>query len=266
MLIDSHCHIHEADYAVPAGEVLVNAAAAGVNKIVTMSGEMTDLDLALNYVRENDPLRDNVDLFAFLGVHPHEAAQLPTDFDQIIKDKIQANRDIVKGVGEIGLDYFYDFADHNLQIAALERQLQLAMDLDLPVSMHIRSGKGGDAFVDLIPLLDNFGGKIRGAVHSFTDTTANLEKVLECGLYIGVNGIVTFNKDPELDRAYRAMPLERIILETDAPWLAPKPYRGQPNQPSHIREVAEFLAVMKGVSFEMVTNRTTANVTGLYGI
>ena len=266
MLVDSHCHIHGADYAVLADEVLANAAAAGVNKIVTMSGEMTDLDLALNYVRENNPLRDNVDLYAFLGVHPHEAAQLPKDFEQIIKAKIQANHDVVKGVGEIVLDYFYDFADHDLQIAVLERQLQLAVDLNLPVSMHIRSGKGGDAFADLIPLLDNFGGKIRGAVHSFTDTTANLEEVLERGLYVGVNGIVSFNKDPELDRAYRAMPLERIILETDAPWLAPKPYRGQPNQPSHIREIAEFLAVMKGVTFEIVAQQTTDNVTKLYQI
>lgn len=266
MLIDSHCHIHDVDYTIPAEEVLVNAAANGVNKIVTMSGEMTDLDSAVEYVRANDPLRDGVNLYAFLGVHPSEAAQLPRDFDQIVKNKIQSNRDIVKGVGEIGLDYFYDFANHDLQIAALERQLQLAVDLDLPVSMHIRSGKGGDAFADLIPLLDNFSGRVRGAVHSFTDTVANLEKVLERGLSIGVNGIVTFNKDPELDRAYRVMPLDRIILETDAPWLAPKPYRGRPNQPSRIREIAEFLAVMKGVSFEAVAQQTTSNVLSLYKI
>lgn len=265
MLADSHCHIHEPDYDLPAEGVLKAAAEANVRRIITLSGEMSDLQLALDYAkRYHDSY--GLKVYACLGVHPQEASNLPDDFIDQIRRLIEPNCDVVCGVGEIGLDYYYDFASHELQIKALKAQLELAHELNLPVSMHIRSGDGGNAFDNLMATLEQLPFKIHGVVHSFTDTTESLYRVLNYGLYVGVNGIATFNKDPELAAAYDQMPLERILLETDSPWLTPKPYRGQTNQPARIKDIAAAIAARRGLTLDEVAKQTTSNTIALYGL
>ena len=119
-------------------------------------------------------------------------------------------------------------------------------------------GEFGNAFADFWPIINNFSG-VRGVLHSFTDSLVNLDKVLQTGLYVGVNGILTFNRDSQLAEVYQAMPLERIVLETDAPYLAPKPYRGKVDQPAYIRPIAEYLAEQRNLSISKVARQTTAN-------
>ncbi|MDR0956123.1 MAG: TatD family hydrolase, partial [Candidatus Nomurabacteria bacterium] len=169
-------------------------------------------------------------------------------------------------IGEIGLDYHYDDAPPaKQQIAALNWQLDLTARLSLPVSFHIR-----EAFGDFWPALDRFekslGVKIRGALHSFTDNSENLEKGLASGFLVGVNGIATYKLRSEQKLALRNLPLDKMILETDAPFLAPVPHKSETNQPAFILDTAKFLAAKRGVSLENLAEITTQNAAELFDL
>ena len=163
-------------------------------------------------------------------------------------------------MGEIGLDYYYNHSPKNTQIQALEAQIQLALDYNLPISFHVR-----EAFDDFWPVLDNFTG-VRGVMHSFTDTPAHAEQGFTRGLYIGVNGISTFTKDPAQAEFFAALPVERMVLETDAPYLTPRPFRGKMNIPAYVGSVAEFHAHARGMSLDAFASATTANAKELFGV
>lgn len=261
-LCDTHCHIHY-EYPLPATTILPEAEQAGVNRIITMASNPANATAAINYARDNDNAF-GVKVKACIGVYPQEVNQMTNstcdDYRQLIND----NPQMIIGIGEIGLDYYYDGQPRQRQLIALEEQLQLAADTNLPVSIHCRSGEQGDAFADLLPMLDNFNGKVCGVLHSFTDSLVNLDNVLSRGLYVGVNGIVTFNKDESLNEVYRQMSLDRIVLETDAPYLAPKPYRGKTNQPAYIRQIARQLADIRGISLDKLASITTANAISIF--
>jgi TatD DNase family protein len=204
-------------------------------------------------------------VFVTLGVHPHEAEKTLAGSDPAKElDAILAGSDPAKkivGIGEIGLDYFYNHSPRETQIKMLNQQIELALKHDLPIAFHVR-----EAFGDFWPILDNFGDKIRGVVHSFTDNVANMEKALARGLFVGVNGIATFNKEPSLLTVYRELPLSRMLLETDAPFLAPVPFRGQPNQPAYIPKIVEFLAELRGETYNEIAGATTRNAEKLFHI
>jgi len=193
-------------------------------------------------------------VYAAIGVHPHDT-----------KDGYEAIGDLfgdpnVVAVGEIGLDYFYTHSPREVQIKALEAQLQAALDHDKPVIFHVR-----EAFDDFWPIFDNFSG-VRGELHSFTDTKEQLERALTRGLYIGVNGISTFTKDEVQKEMFASIPLDRLLLETDAPFLTPVPFRGKVNEPAFVRSVAEYHAKIRGLSLEEVAATTTANATALFAL
>jgi len=171
----------------------------------------------------------------------------------------QGSRKLV-AIGEIGLDYFYTHSPKNVQQAAFEAQLQLSVDYNLPVIFHVR-----DAFDDLWPIISNFKG-LRGVLHSFTDNMSNLERGLSEGLYIGLNGISTFTKDENQRKVFDAIPLEHMLLETDAPFLTPSPHRGKVNEPAFVRHVAEYHASRRGVELEHLARVTTANASSLFSI
>lgn len=264
-LCDSHCHVGEDDYALPARDILSAAANVNVEKVITLGGDIPTSRQMIDYAHKYNGFEGET-VLAFAGIHPHECANVTNDDVDQIKRLIVDNRDVTIGVGEVGLDYCYDYKLRNKQIPVLEAQIQLALDLNLPLSFHIRSGEGGDAFADFFAILRNFNNKVRGVVHSFTDTMPNLEKVLSLDLYIGVNGIATFNKDPKLAEVYRAIPVGRMVLETDSPYLTPKPYRGKTNQPAYIRRIAEFMADYTGYPLEYIASITTRNVDQVYGL
>jgi len=244
-LVDTHCHIHETGYQLDPREVLIRARAAGVTKMICVGTNEQSSREAIDFAARHDGM------YAAVGVHPHDTK---AGYDTISE---LASHDVV-AIGEIGLDYFYKHSTREVQIAALESQVQTAIDHDLPIIFHVR-----ESFEDFWPIVDNFHG-IRGELHSFTDTQANLDKGFERGLYVGVNGISTFTKDPAQQAMYARIPLERMLLETDAPFLTPTPYRGTINEPAYVSEVAKHHALLRGIEPHIVATATTANANELF--
>ena len=248
MLIDTHCHIHEADYALPTADVLQHAADAGVSKMICVgTSQQSSID-AVAFAADHD------NIYASIGVHPHDTVDGWQDIIPLFGAKK------LVAVGEIGLDYYYNHSPRDMQIQALEAQIQLALDHDLPIIFHVR-----DAFEDFWPIFDNFHG-IRGELHSFTDTQANLDKGFERGLYVGVNGISTFTKDPAQQKLFATIPLDKLLLETDAPFLTPVPHRGTINEPAFVSEVAKHHAAIRGIQASHIASVTTANANTLFSI
>lgn len=245
MLIDTHCHIHESSYPLDREEVLRNAREAGVTKMICVGTDQKSSEEAVDFVRNRDGL------IASIGVHPHETKNGWDELEKLESPKIAA-------VGEIGLDYFYNHSPREVQIEALEAQIDLALRRNIPIIFHVR-----EAFEDFWPIFDNFTG-IRGVLHSFTDSTINLEEGLKRGLYVGVNGISTFTKDETQKAMFSAIPLERMLLETDAPFLTPVPFRGKVNEPAFVRQIAAFHADLKAMSTDQVAAITTANAQTLF--
>ena len=250
-LIDSHCHIHESEFFDETTQEAVyqRAIAEGVAMICVATSERGS-EQAISFAQHHQ------DAWATLGVHPHEASK----GCDLIGDLLKTGNDKVVGIGEIGLDYYYSHSPHDRQQRVLEQQLQWAQDYNLPVSFHVR-----DAFDDFWPIFDNFSG-VRGVLHSFTDTEKNLLAGFERGLFVGVNGISTFTKDQAQRQLYANIPLERMLLETDAPFLTPAPLRGTMNEPKFVERVAEHMAVLRGITSDLVCSQTTDNARRLFDI
>lgn len=265
-LIDTHCHIHAAvssrsDHTAKkwqeAGEtdpdaLIDSAKAAGVDKLICVGTDLPDTKDALNFVQS----RDNC--WATAGVHPHEA-----------KIFLQANKDLSEverladepkavAIGEVGLDYYYEHSPRQSQVKLLEMFLQLATDKNLPLVFHIR-----DAFDDFWPVLANFGS-LSGVLHSYTSDIRNLDKALQEGLYIGLNGIMTFTKDENQLEMARQIPLNRLLIETDAPYLTPKPFRGKVCKPEHVKLTARFLSELREEAFTEFAEATSKNAWELF--
>lgn len=247
MLIDTHCHIHDPNYPLPVDEVLQRAREAGVEKMICVGTDVENSRQAVVFAAQYDYL------YAAVGVHPHDAANGIEGISDLAAGEVVA-------IGEIGLDYYYNNSPRQAQITALEAQLHIARNRNLPVIFHVRS-----AFDDFWPVFENFRG-IRGVLHSFTDTADTLQRALRHDLYIGVNGISTFTKDVAQQKMFQSIPFERLMFETDAPFLTPAPFRGKMNEPSMVREVAMQYAAARQVSLDEVAHHTTYNAMQLFGI
>lgn len=245
MLVDTHCHIHESDYPLPSEDVLLRAREAGVEKLICVGTSEKSSREAVQFAASHEGV------YASIGVHPHDTKD---GYD--IASLVGSER--LVAVGEIGLDYFYTHSPREVQINALEAQIQLALDHDLPIIFHVR-----EAFTDFWPIFDNFKG-IRGELHSFTDTQANLEQGLKRNLYIGVNGISTFTKDETQKAMFAAIPVSSLLLETDAPFLTPTPKRGIVNEPAFVKHVATHHAAIRKMTLDELARQTTANASALF--
>ena len=252
-LVDTHCHLHDRstyDYVLsqnpkvnPADftpeAMLKTAAKNGVEKIVCIGTTHEDSLRARDFAAAHD------NIFWTYGIHPEEASGVTAG------DCAEAEPSLA--IGEIGLDYHRPGYNKSAQIQLLEQMLDLAVKNELPVVFHVR-----DAFDDFWPIFDNFSKIKTAVIHSFSDNEQNLRAALNRDLYIGVNGLATFTNIP-------IPPLECTVLETDAPFLAPAPFRGQPNQPAHIKSIAEHLAAHHHVPLEDVAEITTSNAHRLFG-
>lgn len=248
MLVDTHCHIHESDYPLDIDQTLARAHEAAVETVLCVGTTIDSSRQAVSFAR------DHQQAYATIGVHPHDVKDGYRDIESLVgSPKLVA-------VGEVGLDYFYDHSPRDQQIKALEWQIDLALRNNLPIVFHVR-----EAFDDFWPIFNNFQG-LRGVLHSFTDTQANLDRALEHGLYIGVNGISTFTKDDTQKRMYAAIPTDNLLLETDAPFLTPAPFRGKVNEPAFVRNVAEHHALIRHVTIEDIAQATTANARALFAL
>jgi TatD DNase family protein len=250
MLIDTHCHIHDTDYSLDVTEVIRRANNANVNKMICIGTNVVDSKLAIDFASKHD------NIYATIGIHPHYTGDNAADLEQLIN---YGSKKIV-AIGEIGLDYFNMRNSRQDQIELLESQIELALKYDLPIVFHAR-----DAYEDFWPIFDNFDG-IRGELHCFTDSYKNAQEALKRGLYIGVNGIITFTKDEAQKKMFRSLPMDKILLETDAPFLTPVPFRGKINEPAFVKNIAEYLKVGRQISFDEIERVTTANALSLFNL
>lgn len=250
MFVDTHCHIHEPQYAPVPDEIVGRARAAGVRQMICVGTSQESSRQAVAFASAWE------DCYASIGVHPHDTKEGWGGVLQLAREQPQK----LVAVGEIGLDYFYTHSPREVQIEALEAQLQCALDAGLPVIFHVR-----EAFNDFWPVFSNFSG-VRGVLHSFTDTRENADRALTEGLYIGVNGISTFTKDAAQKELYATLPLNRILLETDAPFLTPVPKRGTVNEPAFLPLVAEHQASVRQTSVSDIAAATTANAHALFAL
>jgi TatD DNase family protein len=221
--------------------------------MIAVGCDLEDSQLAIDFAAQHEGV------WASIGIHPHEAA---LHGDQLEAFAALADKPNVQAIGECGLDFFYEHSPRAAQIPVLRFQLELAVKTGLPVIFHVR-----EAFEDFWPIFDSFpSGSIRGVLHSFTDSVEHMEQAVKRGLYIGVNGIATFAKSDAQLAVYRAIPAERLLLETDAPFLTPVPFRGKVNEPKQITTVANFLAELRNEPVEGLAQTTTSNAHTLFDI
>lgn len=249
MLVDTHCHIHESEYSLDQTAVIERAEAAGVHKLICVGTSRRSSEDSVAFVQDKD------NCWASIGVHPHEAGR--AEYELATLDSLVRQPKVV-AIGECGLDYFYDHGPRDKQVEILHAQLSLAREHGLPVIFHVR-----DAFDDFWPVLDGYKD-VRGVLHSFTDTKANLDKAIDRGLYIGVNGISTFTKSSEQLKMFKSIPLTNLLLETDAPFLTPAPKRGTVNEPAFVTLVANFLSDLRHEPLRELSEATSQNATKLF--
>ena len=203
---------------------------------------------------------DRPNLWATIGLHPHEAKRYDNNKTSLAHFQALAAQPKVVAVGETGLDYYYNHSPRAAQQALLRFQLEVGQEHDLPFIFHVR-----DAFEDFWPIFDEYTGA-RGVVHSFSSDQRQLDEVLKRGLYVGLNGIMTFTKQESQLEAAKAVPLDKLLLETDAPFLTPRPLRGTICEPKHVRVTAEFLSDLRGESLASLSAATTANAMALFNL
>jgi TatD DNase family protein len=247
-IVETHFHL---DYlkGAPAAQILAEARAIGVERFMTISVEPGNMPMALDLAREFD------DVYATLGVHPHEAAQFDDATTAYIRTHVADNHKVV-AIGEIGLDYYYDHCDREVQRQVFCRQLELAIEYRLPVVIHTR-----EADNDTMAILREYAPQMpaKGVIHSFTSGIELAAVGVELGFCLGINGIVTFNKADNVREVVAATPLSNLLLETDAPYLTPMPFRGIENAPKYLPFVAEKIAEVKQLDVATVLHQTWLN-------
>jgi len=248
--IDTHCHLDKLD--LTPEEAIIEANHVGVNKIITISVDESSINFVSSAVNQFPGV------YGSLGFHPHEASSMSESLEKKI---FQLARKHVKliAIGETGLDYHYMYSPVEVQKEVFRKQLQLSENLNLPVILHSR-----EAETDTINILKDFSIESLGVAHSFTGSIGMARKLVEMGWYLGINGIVTFKNAEDLREVVRWLPLNKMLLETDSPFLSPVPYRGKPNKPSKIPVIAKFIAELRNISLEKLAEKTSENAHRLF--
>jgi TatD DNase family protein len=256
MYIDSHAHIEGSEFDADREAVIQRALDAGVETIVCVGdGEVAaDSHEAAFRIAEEHPF-----IYTTVGVHPHEARLLDDEMYAKLKDLSQHPK--VIAWGEIGLDYHYDNSPREVQREAFKRQLRMARERQLPISIHTREAEA-DTLAILVEEWTDSG--LGGVIHCFTGTRTFAEAAVELGFLISFSGVVTFKKAEELRETARRLPMDRVLIETDAPFLAPIPYRGRRNEPAYVVETARALAELRGTTAEEIGRETSENFTRLF--
>jgi TatD DNase family protein len=251
-IIETHCHL---DYleGEELAATLIRAEEVGIERIITIAVSVDNLEKVLHLTR----CAENI--WGTQGIHPHEAESWTGDVEDTIRQTSHDPR--IVAIGEIGLDYFYDHADRGVQRNVFEAQLQLAVEREMPVVIHTR-----EADADTRSILQNFSHSLagNGVIHSFTSSLELAEFALNEGFSLGFNGITTFNRADNVREVVRATPIERILLETDAPYLTPVPYRGKANAPFYLPFIAETVAGLKDCEIESFLGQVYRNSEAMF--
>lgn len=247
-MIDSHCHL---DGLENLDEVLKNAQDNGVEKILNIATQISDFENNFKIAEKSN------NVFLSIGIHP-EYADANVDFDEkIIYEYANTNKNIA--IGEIGLDYYYENGKKENQISVFKKQLDIAEKLSLPVIIHTRN-----ADIDMMDILKEYSGRINGVLHCFSSSFELCRFALEIGFYISASGIITFKNSFALRDIFKTVPLNRLLVETDAPYLAPHPLRGKKNEPAFVKHTLACLADIKNVSVSEMEKITTENFYNLF--
>ena len=248
--IDTHCHLDILE-STPE-ETIIEAKQAGVQRMVTIAVD----ELSLDFVSSTE--QEFTAVYGSVGFHPHDASKLTKSLLQKIRQLAEEQHKLI-AIGETGLDYHYMNSPAEIQQQAFRKQLQLAVELNLPVILHSR-----EAETDTLNILQEFPVPSLGVAHSFTSSIEMAKILVDMGWYLGINGIVTFKNAEDLREVVRWLPLEHLLLETDSPFLAPIPFRGKPNKPAHIPTIAVFIAKLRKISLQQLSEQTTANAQRLF--
>ena len=254
MLVDSHCHLDFPDYAGDKLDaVLERARRAGVGAMLTIGTELSRFP-GVRAIAER-----HANIWCSVGVHPHEAGQAGVgDAQALIRE---TNHPKVVAIGESGLDYYYDSSPRSSQKANFQAHIEAAQETGLPLIVHTR-----DAEDDTAAMLTAgaAAGRLKGVLHCFTSNRTLAERALELGFFISLSGIVTFKNAADLRETAKIIPMDRLLVETDAPYLAPVPVRGKPNEPSYVVHTARFVAELRGITPEALAEATTVNFYRLF--
>ncbi len=253
MLFDSHAHIDDKKFNDDRDATIVRALENGIGGILNAGADMFSSARAVELAERYEAV------YAAVGIHPHDAKEArEADYSKLAE---WADRPKVVAIGEIGLDYHYDFSPRDVQKTVLIRQLDLARQLGKPVIIHDR-----EAHADILSIMKKEGAGLTGVFHCFSGSMEMAREVLAMGLYLSFAGPVTFANAHKLKEVARDIPLERLLVETDSPYLTPEPYRGRRNEPAYVQYVAETIAALRNVEPEYLAKITTENTKRLFGI
>jgi TatD DNase family protein len=253
MLVDSHAHLELEDFDEDREQAMARAREAGVDLIITVGINLADCRRAVEIAEMYDPV------YAAIGIHPHDVKEISQGtYDALVE---LARRDKVVAYGEIGLDFFRNYAPREMQIRRFGEQLEFAQSLDLPVIIHDRQ-----AHKETIDMLRGWKGRKRGIVHCFSGDYNLARQCLDLGFYISIPGTVTYPKAEEIRDVVKRVPLSALLVETDAPFLAPQSHRGKRNEPAYVIHAAEKIAEIKGVSLKEVEAATTGNARNVFAL
>ena len=255
MIIDSHCHLNYEPMSLSLKDTIKRANNDGIKYILTISTEDKSFDKILKIITEYSCV------YGTYGIHPHEAKLHKHINSEHILKKINLNKKII-GIGESGLDFYYNHSERTDQIRCFEEHIYAAQEKKLPLIVHTRSAEK-DTLEILKKNLKKKDFKI--LIHCFTGSREFAFKLIDLGAYISASGVVTFKKSFDLAKTFKDLPNEKILVETDAPYLAPVPLRGKPNEPSYIVHTVKFLSDLKKLSFNDFSNITTNNFLNLFG-
>ena len=247
-MIDTHCHLYDQKLYNDLEQIILNAKKSNISKMICIGDNLSTSEQSILISEKYS------NIYASVGIHPHEAKNAPPEYLEIITQKIIHKK--VVAIGEIGLDYHYNFSDPQIQKNIFLGQLKLAKKLDLPTIVHCR-----DAYADLYNIILHSKNH-RGVIHCFSGDLEFAHKIIELGYYISFTGMITFVK--ELEYIIEKIDLKHMMIETDSPYLAPVPYRGKVNQPAYVNKIAEKIADIKNISIEEVDTITSNNASLLF--
>lgn len=251
-MIDSHCHLDHEPLYNNLDEILKRSKDVGIEKLLTICTTLESFK-KIKFLVD----KDNI-IYGTFGIHPHETKNNKVTASQII-DEIKANKKII-GIGETGLDFYYNYSEKTDQIKSLEEHINAAIKLKIPLIIHSRNAE--DETLEIFNKYKNFDLKI--LMHCFTGSKNFAEKLLDLNAYFSASGIITFKNSIDLQETFKFIPLEKVLIETDSPYLAPVPNRGKKNEPSFVKFTAEKLADIKDISKSELIKATTSNFNDLF--
>ena len=250
-MIDSHCHLDHEPLVKNIEDVLLRSKKEGVSKLLTISTTLNGFPKLLEIINKDEMI------FGTFGIHPHE-----TNTDQLSKDEIVdkiKTKDKIIGVGETGLDFYYNNSDKDKQIKSFQNHINAAVELNIPLIVHSRNAE-----LETYEILKNSDSSLKILMHCFTGSLPFALKLMELNTYFSASGIITFKNSTDLQNTFKEIPLERLLIETDSPFLSPEPMRGKKNEPSFVRYTLKKLSELKNVDFEKLDRITTDNFNRLF--